>query len=109
MCGQPEVIIRSQVDHPLAVKCADRRLLVIQDSKIEVRALVLQFVKLVRQIRERVGTSCGCHDENLEKRCISELGRATADRVAVTSQSNTFASKFAASQPSPSLPPPGFA
>src|SRR5271165_6546188 len=61
MRGQAQIIIRRQVDDFLAVKRADGRLLVIEHAQLEVRALGLEVVELVGEIRERVGAGCGGH------------------------------------------------
>jgi hypothetical protein len=55
MRGQPQIIIRRQVDDSFAVEGADSRLLVIEHAQLEVRALGFEFVELVGEVRERVG------------------------------------------------------
>ena len=44
-----KIIIRGQVDDPLAVKGAERSLLVIQHTQLEMRALGSEFVELIGQ------------------------------------------------------------
>ena len=65
MRGQPQIIVRGQVDDFLAVERADRRLLVVEHAQLEVRALGLEFVELVGEIGERVGAGCGGHGKPL--------------------------------------------
>ena len=62
--GQPQIIVRRQIDDFLAVKRADRRLLVLQHAQLEVRAFGFEFVELVGEIGERVRAGCSSH-ENL--------------------------------------------
>ena len=64
MRGQPQIIVRRQIDDFLAVERADRRLLVLQHAQLEVRALGFEFVELVGEIGERVRAGCSSH-ENL--------------------------------------------
>ena len=47
MRGEAKIIIRGEIDDFLAVEGADRRLLVIEDAQLEVRALGLKFVELI--------------------------------------------------------------
>src|SRR6266446_3373556 len=54
MRREPEVIVRGEVDDSLAVKGADRRLLVIEHAQLEVRALGLEFFELIGQERKRI-------------------------------------------------------
>ncbi len=63
MRGQPQIIVRRQVDDLLAVERADRRLLVLQHAQLEVRAFGFEFVELAGEIRERVGAGCGGHEK----------------------------------------------
>ena len=46
--GQAEVVVRSQIDHLLAVKGADGGLFVIENTQTEVGAFGLEFIQLVR-------------------------------------------------------------
>src|ERR1700678_462376 len=62
MRGQPQIIVRCQVDHLLAVEGADGRLLVLEHAQLEVRALGLEFVELAGEIRERIVAGCSGHD-----------------------------------------------
>src|SRR5579864_2852799 len=61
MGGQPQVIVRRKVDDPLPIKRADRRLLVVKHTQLEVRALGLEFVELVSEVGKRVSAGCGGH------------------------------------------------
>src|SRR5690242_17728279 len=84
MRGQAEVIIRSQIDDFLAVEGADRRLLVFEDAKAEVRALGLEITELVGEIGQRVGTGGGCCH-----RVLSNLPAAETCSFGRRLQSNT--------------------
>jgi hypothetical protein len=50
MCSQAEVIVRSQVDDFLAVKGADRGLLIVEDAQAEMCALGLEIVELAGEV-----------------------------------------------------------
>src|SRR5271169_364495 len=63
MSGQTQVIVRCQVDDFLAVKSADRRLLVVEHAQLEVRAFGPELVELVSEIRERIGAGCSGHHQ----------------------------------------------
>src|SRR6516164_2451304 len=62
MRRQPQVIVRRQVDDPLAIKRADRSLLVLEHPQAEVGALLLQVVELVAEIGKRIDASSRCHE-----------------------------------------------
>ena len=49
MGGEAEVVVRGEIDDPLAVKGAERSLLVFEHAQLEVRALGLEFVELIGQ------------------------------------------------------------
>src|SRR5215468_3880483 len=66
MRGQPEIIVRGEVDDLLAVEGALRRLLVLENAQAEMRALGFEFVDLVGEISKRIGASRSGH-ENLER------------------------------------------
>ena len=59
MRGQAEIIVRRKVDDFLAVEGADGSLLVVEHAQAEMRALGLELVELVGEIRKRIG-SRGC-------------------------------------------------
>src|SRR5712692_2496270 len=62
MRGQPQIIVRGQVYDLLAVEGADGRLFVLEHAQTEVRAFGLEVVKLLGEIRKRIGAcSGGCH------------------------------------------------
>ncbi len=61
MRREPEVIVRGKVDDPLAVEGTDRRLLVIKDAQLEVRAFGFEFVELIGQERQRIGARGSGH------------------------------------------------
>src|SRR2546429_5187866 len=54
MSREPKIIVRGEADDSLAIESAEWRLLVIQHTQLEVRALGLEFVELIGQERERV-------------------------------------------------------
>ena len=62
MRGQPQVVVGGEVDDLLAVEGADRGLLVVEHAQLEVRALLLEFVQLVGEKRERIGAGGGSHE-----------------------------------------------
>jgi hypothetical protein len=47
MRGKPKIIIGGEVDDSLAVKRAERRLLVVQNAEFEMRALRFQVSQLI--------------------------------------------------------------
>ena len=99
MRSQSQIIVRRQVDDLLAIESADRRLLVVEHAKLEVRALGLEFVELIGEIRERIGAGCSGHDSlklvchgfariNPDRARLvyrSESGNHLANRAVVTS------------------------
>jgi hypothetical protein len=62
MRGQPEVIVRRQVDDPLAVGRAHQHLLVIQHAQLELGATVLEVAELVGAVGKRIGASNDRHE-----------------------------------------------
>src|SRR5689334_10356138 len=69
MGAKSQIVIRSEVDHLLAIKCANGRLLVVQYPELEVRASILQFIELIGEIRKRISASSGgCHGWSLSTR-----------------------------------------
>ena len=64
MCGQPQIIVGSQIDYFLAIKSADRCLLVFQHAQLEMRALGLELVQLIGEIRERIGAGRSLDSHN---------------------------------------------
>ena len=77
MRGQPQIIVRRQVDDLLSVKRTDWRLLVFQHAQLEVRALGLEFVELVGEIRERIDAGCSGQRETIP---VSVLVRSAINR-----------------------------
>ena len=62
MRGQPQIIVGGKVDDLLTVEGADRRLLVVENAQPEISALLLEFVQLVGEKRERIGAGGGSHE-----------------------------------------------
>ena len=58
---QAEIVVRGEVDDLLAVESADGRLLVFEHAQTEVRALRLELVHLVGEIRERIAAGLRGH------------------------------------------------
>ena len=50
MRGQPQVIVRREVDDMLAVDRGLRRLLILQHAQLKVRAFLFEFVHLVGEV-----------------------------------------------------------
>src|SRR5436853_3670200 len=65
MRGQSQVIVRRQVDDALAVKGADRLLLVLEDAQFEIGALFLQVVELLGEIGSLWARSGGGHKQKI--------------------------------------------
>ena len=61
MSGQPEIIIRSQVDDFLSIERTHRRLFIFEHAQIEVCALRLELVQLICQVGKRIGASRSRH------------------------------------------------
>ncbi len=85
MRRQPQVIVRRQIDHLLAIKRALGRLFVLKHAQTEVRAFGLQVFQLVVEIRKRVGASSGCH-QNLRRR----FTRMNTDEILKHAQAGGF-------------------
>src|SRR5208283_1975230 len=65
MRRQPKVIVRSKIDDLLAVKRADRSLLILQHAQLEVRTLGLEFIELIGKKGERIGAGGSRHESYL--------------------------------------------
>ena len=63
MGGQPEVVVGGEIDDPLAVEGAHRRLLVVEHAQLEIGAFLLEVVQLIGEVGERIGAgSSSCHE-----------------------------------------------
>jgi hypothetical protein len=71
MVGQAQVVVAGQVDHLLAVVVAHRRLLVVQNAQVEVRALGAQFVQRGGQVG-KLGAGSGLgHGDSPQRKSIA--------------------------------------
>jgi hypothetical protein len=61
MCGEPEIVVRRQVDDHAVVDCRERLLRALQHAQAAVEPLLFQALDLGGQIRERVGA----HEDGL--------------------------------------------
>ena len=89
MRREPEVIVRGKVDDSLAVEGTDRRLLVIKDAQLEMRALGLEFVELIGQERKRIGARGSGHGLPRIGSDLSVETRLAASSALINSWSET--------------------
>ncbi len=68
MIGQPQVVVAGQIDHLAPVIVAHRRLLVIEDAQLEMRALGAQLIKNGRQVGKLGTHSSLCHGNHLNQK-----------------------------------------
>ena len=61
--GQPEVVVAGQVDDFAAIVVAHRGLLIVQDAKLEMRALGAKLVENLGQMRKLGARSNFCHGD----------------------------------------------
>src|SRR5581483_827555 len=86
MGGQPQVIVGSEIDHPLAIKGANRGLLIFEDTQAEVGALALQLIELIGEIRElRTRGSLSRHISYISAQRHGEIFKTGQSRRDVTS------------------------